>query len=200
MIELARQWKERADGLLAESKLVDLLERHGEVHFSGSYAYDVMMSPDVDIHLVLPAFTREHAARVLLSLVEQGWWATITFADRVDERFRPPTLQGVPRGYYVGLETDLDGARWKVDVWLLDETKYRGDVWRPIMESISDEQRQAILELKVARGDERVSAAGVEIYEAVINGGVRTVAQLDRLLAATEHLGGAARERPADEP
>lgn len=82
MIELAREWKERADGLLAQSKLVDLLERYGEVHFSGSYAYDVMMSPDVDIHLVLPAFTREHAVRVLLSLVEQGWWATTTFADR----------------------------------------------------------------------------------------------------------------------
>lgn len=43
-MEVARQWKERADKLLAESRLLDLLARYGEVNFSGGYAYDVMMT------------------------------------------------------------------------------------------------------------------------------------------------------------
>ena len=122
MIERARNWKEGADRLLAESKLADLLQRHGEVHFSGGYAYNVMMAPDIDIHLLVPEFTKTRAVKVHLSLVDQGWWATITFADWVEERFRPPTLSGVPRGYYVGVETQFDAVRWKVDIWVLDRT------------------------------------------------------------------------------
>jgi hypothetical protein len=171
-MELAGQWKRRADRLLAQSQLLPLLTRHGRVAFSGGYAYDLMMTPNIDVHLLLSPFTRAAAAEVLGGLVQQGWWSTITFVDRVDERFRS-TLLDVPRGYYIGMETDFHAAQWTVDVWLFDAAKYRGDVWRPIIDSISDEQRRAILEIKAARNEGKVTATGVEVYEAVISGGAR---------------------------
>jgi hypothetical protein len=42
----ASRWKGRADAPLVESALIERLEQHGRLDFSGAYAYDLMKSPD----------------------------------------------------------------------------------------------------------------------------------------------------------
>lgn len=81
----ARAWRERAARLLEASDLPVLLREHGRIVFSGSYAYDTMMSPDIDLHLLLNAFSRQGAVEVLDALIHQDWWNTYTFGDWVQE-------------------------------------------------------------------------------------------------------------------
>jgi hypothetical protein len=178
VIREAGGWRERADSLLERSGLEALLGQHGEVHFSGSYAYDLMMTPDIDIHVVIQGLTRESAVRVLSAAAASEQWATITFADRADDRFRPETFDGSPRGYYIGLATDVGEATWRVDVWLLDAARYSGDTWGPRMAAITDEERAAILTIKAARNQGNISATAVEIYRAVLDEGLRTVEEV----------------------
>lgn len=42
-------WKKDATKVLKDSNLLELLKKHGEVEFTGSYAYDLMLCSDVDI-------------------------------------------------------------------------------------------------------------------------------------------------------
>jgi hypothetical protein len=166
----AERWKQEADALLAESALLDTLGRFGHVELSGSYAYDLMMSPDIDLHLVASECTHGRAAALAHELMEEGWWMRVTLEDRV--RWPYP---GLPNGYYIGTRAEFREQTWKVDTWMLDASRYPGDVWWPRIAGISDEQRDAILHLKAARTEGLLSASGVEIYRSVIDDGVRTI-------------------------
>lgn len=159
--------------------MLETLARFGHVEFSGAYAYDLMMSPDIDVHLVASEFTYAHAVGVARELMAEGWWMRVTFEDRV--RWPYP---GLPNGYYVGTRAEFRGQTWKVDTWMLDASRYRGDVWGPRLADISHEQRDAILNLKASRSEGLLSASGIEIYGAVIDDDLRTVEQVVARLVA----------------
>lgn len=170
LLHQSTAWHDQASALLAESQLPGVLHGHGDVVFSGSYAYGTMMSPDVDLHLLLPRFSRPAAVDVLSALLEQDWWNTYTFGDWVQERFRAVIGGRAPRGYLVKLQTNFSGADWTVDGWVLDGQRYDGDVWAPRMASITHDERVAILRIKRARTMGVLHASGVDIYRAVLDG------------------------------
>ena len=105
----ARAWRERASRLLEASDLQVLLGDHGRVVFSGSYAYDTMMSPDIDLHLLPNVFSRQSAVKVLKALIHQDWWNTYAFGDWVQERFRATVGGRAPRGYLLKARGDVRG-------------------------------------------------------------------------------------------
>ena len=170
----ARAWRERAARLLEASDLPVLLREHGRIVFSGSYAYDTMMSPDIDLHLLLNAFSRHGAVEVLDALIHQDWWNTYTFGDWVQERFRATVGGRAPKGYLLKLGATFEGRYWNVDAWVLDHGRYAGDLWAPKMAAITGEQRLAILRLKRARAVGALRSPGVDIYEAVVDHDVTT--------------------------
>lgn len=147
----ARAWRERASRLLETSDLPVLLGDYGRIVFSGSYAYDTMMSPDIDLHLLPNVFSRQTAVEVLYALIHQDWWNTYAFGDWEQERFRATVGGRAPRGYLLKLGVTFEGRYWNVDAWVLDQGRYSGDLWAPKMAAITEEQRLAILRLKRAR-------------------------------------------------
>ena len=170
----ARAWRTRAAAVLAASELLELLGDRGRVVLSGSYAYDTMMSPDIDLHVLPPAFSRPDAVEVLDALVRHDWWNTYDFGDYVQERFRAPLGGHLPRGYLVKLGRMFEGISWNVDAWLLDPAKYPGDFWTPRMAAITPDQRLAVLRIKKARAERQLNGSGVEIYSAVLDHHVTT--------------------------
>jgi hypothetical protein len=165
----ARAWRERASRLLEASDLPVLLGDHGRIVFSGSYAYDTMMSPDIDLHLLLDVFSRQSAVEVLDALIRQDWWNTYAFGDWVQERFRATVGGRAPRGYLLKLGATFEDRYWNVDAWVLDHGAYAGDLWAPKMAAITGEQRLALLRLKRARAIGELQSPGVDIYEAVVD-------------------------------
>ncbi len=148
---------------------MSLLQEVGEVVFSGSYAYDLMMKPDIDIHLLPAVWSRDTAVSLVHRLLVQDWWNACKFGDWVREDFRSGLGDRMPRGYYVCLWGPHGEAYWKVDIWVLNPARYPGDVWGRRMAAVSEEERLAILRIKDA-----TKAAGVPVYTAVLEGGVRT--------------------------
>lgn len=165
----AQAWKQRATAVLDASQLLDVLPPPRRVVFSGSYAYDLMMSPDIDVHVLPVAFGRRAAIDGLCALVEHGWWNTYTLGDYVEERFRADLEGQVTRGYLLKLGRTFEDRRWNVDMWLLDPARYPGDLIASKMAAVTPEQRLAILRIKEARAEGKLSASGVEIYSAVLD-------------------------------
>lgn len=170
----ATAWRERASRLLEASDLPALLGDHGKIVFCGSYAYDTMMSPDIDLHLLQNVCSRQSAVEVLGALIRQDWWNTYSFGDWVQERFRATVGGRAPRGYHVKLGATFEGMSWNVDGWVLDQGRYAGDLWAPRMATVTAEQRLAILRLKRARAVGALRSLGVDIYAAVVDDDVTT--------------------------
>ena len=170
----ATVWRETASRLLEACDLPLILGDHGRIVFSGSYAYDTMMSPDIDLHLLQNVFSRQSAVEVLDALIRQDWWNTYSFGDWVQERFRATVGGRAPMGYHIKLGATFEGMPWNVDAWVLDEGKYADDLWAPRMATITGEQRLAILRLKRARAIGALRSLGVDIYAAVIDHHVKT--------------------------
>jgi hypothetical protein len=174
LVTEAQAWKRRATALLDASGLTRLLGNHGRLVLSGAYAYDTMMSPDVDAHLIPDVFSRQKAVEILNILVDQDWWNTVTFGDWVQDRFQAAAEGRITRGYFLRLGGFFDGDRWNVDAWLLDPAKYPGDLWAPRMAGITPDERLAVLRIKAARARGALRASGVAIYTAVLDHQIAT--------------------------
>jgi hypothetical protein len=168
-------WRKRADLLLKESRLLEIVEGFGEARLSGSYVYDLMLGPDIDMHLLPHRFDRQTAVSIHTALIVQNWWNRFYFEDWVDERFRSSIRTLVVRGFYIGVQRDVDGTVWKIDIWVVDPARFPGDLIRNRMMALTEEERMAILLLKDARNLNVIDrCASVRIYRAVLDG-VRSV-------------------------
>ncbi|OHA19700.1 MAG: hypothetical protein A3C08_00505 [Candidatus Taylorbacteria bacterium RIFCSPHIGHO2_02_FULL_47_18] len=48
----SERYKKNADALITESGILDILKKYGTPVFVGSYAANLMMSADIDIHIL----------------------------------------------------------------------------------------------------------------------------------------------------
>ena len=178
---LVRATRRRAVALalIDDLELVRRWSQVGRVVLVGAVAYDLVVSPDIDIEV----FTRGRPQigdgfRVLAALAEHP---------RVTKARFTNALNAPDQGLYWQIRCRDDDAReWKVDVWTLDEDHpgpLSSDLVAPMRDAIDDAKRAVILELKESRAAGRCSAfASIDIYRAVLEGGVRTAEELEALL------------------
>ena len=173
--ELDQAIRTEADTLL-QGGLRDVLASYGAVHIVGSYALQLMVWRDLDVHLVPPSLDRHDF---------------FEFGDRIAELLAPHRMQfrderiartrGLPVGLYWGVYLGDGQARtWKLDLWATDQrgldmvTSYS----RRLQQRISPESRQSILEIKAAcwhHPGYRKDFGSVDVYEAVLEHGVQDV-------------------------
>jgi hypothetical protein len=176
LVSESNRWRETADQLLEQSGLLSFLQERGEVYYTGSYRYGLIMSADIDLYLLHPRAGKEQALSVLMALIEQGYWNVYFFGDWV--KFRASDM---PVGYYVGLKRDFAGARWKVDIWNTPQVASASldyNAW--IEQSLTPETREIILAIKKANTQHKWDIPGPTIYDAVLTGKVKTVKEFRR--------------------
>lgn len=159
--------------MLENSRLIEVLSRHGKAEFTGSYAHDLMMSGDIDIHL-FGEFDRESAKQALDELIDKTKFTGYMFFDWVE--YQNPKW---PRGYYIGFKQIMPGYsyQWKIDVWLLDKETEASIKYSEMLKNASEEERQTILELKYYCKKNNPMAESTEIYDAVFKDNDRTIAE-----------------------
>jgi hypothetical protein len=157
----------------------------------GSAALGVMVRRDLDLTVICAALDEPTHARVVrlggdLALDERVRQVVIrddTGAWNTDPRY--------PDGLYLGVDARSDGGdEWNVDLWFVDAPDRQPDLrhLRELLPRITDEHRAAILAIKNARSsrpEHRSSATSYDVYCAVVDDGVRTVADFDRWSAPT---------------
>lgn len=141
-----------------------MLHRVGEVRLTGAYAYGVMLDPDIDVDVVVPAGRERSAAVALLqALIDQSYWNGYLFYDHREKRSPRPQHAEVPRVYYVGVKAHW----WDVDIWVGDAAALPPqDDW--VRRGMDERAREIVLGLKQARTAGHIRASGLSIYTAVL--------------------------------
>lgn len=173
--ELDEALRSEADALLRQG-LHDVLASYGAVHIVGSYALQLMVWRDLDIHLIPACLDRREFFELGGRIAELLAPHRMQFRDE-----REVGTNGLPRGLYWGVYLRDERANaWKLDLWASGQEELDAvrSYSRRIQQRISPESRQSILEIKAAcyqHPDYRKIFGSVDVYEAVLEHGVQTV-------------------------
>ncbi|MCP4642189.1 MAG: hypothetical protein GY851_17225 [bacterium] len=176
--ERAEQRRLTAEGILEDLELLKRWERYGTPFVVGAVAYDLVVSPDIDLEVYCPGLHVDHGFEVLRECARHPSVTETRFVDCLDK---------TDNGYYWQIECrGCDGQVWKIDTWSV-EADYAlpasRDLVEPMRAALTDDTRAAILGLKEARQDDpALTCLSVDLYRAVIDDGVRSRDDLDRWL------------------
>lgn len=176
-----RRLQAQADEMLTATGLVAVFRRYGEVTFGGSYAYDLMVYPDLDFGIVADSVPKSLAGELVGAICALDGVHRVAFADLI--HFEPRRRV---KGYWLGIEVPFEGDLWGVDVVLQQRDWSRPDKLGSSMKGLSQATRDAILAIKyelIRRGEYGSKHTAGELYEAVLKHGLTDVGALDRWAA-----------------
>jgi hypothetical protein len=171
-----------AEAVLDDLGLVAGLEAVGDPVRTGSLALGVMVKPDIDITTVcavLDVATFDAVTQLATRLARHERVWQVTF--RNDTRGWNAQPAVYPDGLYLQVRYRSVRPRdWSLDLWFVDQPERQPDLLhlRTLLPRLTDETRAAILRIKeewTPRPEYGRSVNGTVIYEAVLDGGVRTV-------------------------
>jgi hypothetical protein len=184
---------ERQDALQAEAdRLVELLDlpamlgRAGRFERLGSSVSGLMVWRDLDLGVSCGVLSREKAWETMVPLLAHPNTTRLSYLNEIGQ-FTPPELRGYGRYYFVARHQTEAGGEWKIDVslWSPESPPGRLAHAEQLRRRLTPETRLAILWIKDAWY--RFPAypdvvGGMDVYEAVLEHGVRTPEQFGRYL------------------
>ena len=187
---LARQASLQAEAaaILADLDLPATVAGIGPMLLAGSYVSGLMCWPDLDVMVFTGAeFSPDDVLRLVRRMIDRP---AVTGFDYRDERGpRSPTGTVRDERYHVAVHLARDGRSWRIDVTLwLNDPHANITAWHErLRDTVTAEQRAAILRIKdvwhrLPGYPDRVG--GMQIYDAVLDGGVRSPQQFAAWLAA----------------
>lgn len=168
VIKFSQKTKQEAGSLLKYGNILNVLSKYGEVVLSGSYRYDLMWGPDIDI-VVLSNKPEEASYKALKDFIEQRNFQKYQLGD-----FIKFPLEGRPQGMIVVLIHEFKGRKWEIEIWFQKSLSEKDEYFNKLLSTASEEQRKAILELKHQREKSGLSKHGLDsaaIYKGVLTEG-----------------------------
>jgi hypothetical protein len=176
----------QAASVIADLDLFALLRSVGRPTHTGSSALGLMVVRDIDVTTVCPTLDPEPIFDVGRRIAIHERVRRVTFRDdtghwNVDPRY--------PDGLYWMVEYVADpDVEWKLDLWFLLEgtTQFDLEHMKVLPARLTPDTRAAILRIKedIAGDPGRTRGPSYEIYEAVLDHGVRTPEEYARYTAA----------------
>jgi hypothetical protein len=186
-ILLRRQAALHAEGeeVLAQLNLMQVLSKIGRPEIVGSFALGLMVWRDIDVEVYCDEVSAARVFDAIRPIIDVPGVYRLTFHDFSGPRADP----SVPDGYYWGVRYHRPGEEeWKLDIWLISAgTMHRmgRELVRTLPAQLTSETRMAILQLKTtwyALPTYRREVLSVDVYDAVLNHGVRTPDEFDTYL------------------
>ena len=174
-----------ARAVLADLGLLAALGAVGQPEIDGSYAYGLMVWRDVDVSVACARLEPGAVFATAAPLAANPRVQRLTFRNELG-RFN--TLPDEPEAVYWGIRYVTDaGEEWKLDVWFFPEgaswpSRRQLDTLPP---RLTPETRAAILRLKERWHRHESYGKGVfsvDVYDAVLDHGVRTAAEFEQYL------------------
>ena len=178
VLERAETRRQTALGILNELDLLALWQRRGGAPYVvGAVAYGLVVAADLDLEVFFPHDpTVEDGFAVLAACARSPRVVKARFSNRLAEADQGLLWQLRLRG--------PDGAEWKVDMWSMrgdHPGPLARDLVEPMRRCLNAETQRAILEIKehfLAAPDP--PPASIRVYQAVLDGGVRTPEEFRR--------------------
>lgn len=167
----AGQRRLAAERILRELALIERWQRFGRPVLVGAVAYDLVVSPDIDMEVYCPDLRIEHGFEVMGVCALHPQVAGARFINAL--ALRDKAL------YWQLRYRDESDVEWKIDMWSApsDYGLPRSEsLVRPMRQVLTPELRAVILELKEARAsDKTLECPSIDLYRAVLDDGVRTI-------------------------
>lgn len=147
-------------------KVLTTLSKYGNVIVTGSYKYDLMYAPDIDL-VVTTDDPDKSSYQALIDFIDQRKFQKYQLGD-----FLWYPRDGRPKAIIIVLIHEYKGRRWEIEVWF-DKQPPKGDVddeLEDLLMKITDEQRETILNLKCER--EKQDTSNYKLDSATIYKGV----------------------------
>lgn len=173
LLTRSREQGRRAREILDLLGLIEAWSRFGRPVLVGAVAHDLALDPDIDLEVYCPRLEPEHGFTVLARAARIPGVVETLYQDH----------RGGPDGalYWRIRYRDAEGTDWKVDMWSApdDYALARGETLvGPLARALTPETRLALLRLKDWRAATGAELLSIDLYRAVLDGGVRDPAGL----------------------
>lgn len=175
LIEHSKRLKIEALHVIENLNLIPLWkDAGGDPYLVGAVAYDLALSPDIDMEIFCKIPRIEDGFRILNTCAHQPGCRAARFRNEMD---------GPDQGYYWQIRYQQpEGRFWKIDMWSV-RIDHPGptsrDMITPMRQALDRERRQIILTLKQAVADDpNVTCPSIFLYQAVLADCVRNYDEL----------------------
>jgi hypothetical protein len=165
VIKFSQKTKQEAERLLVYGNIVNILSKHGKVVLSGSYRYDLMWGPDIDL-IVISDKPKVASYDALKDFIEQRKFQKYQLGDFINF-----PLKNRPQGVIVVLILEFEGRKWEIEIWFMKSLSEDDRYFKKLLSKVSPKQRKAILELKYQRDMDGLSKHQLDsatIYKGVL--------------------------------
>ncbi len=167
VITFSQQTKQEADKLLQYGNVLAVLSQFGTVVLSGSYQYNLMYDPDIDL-TVLSNNPEESSYQALLEFIKQRKFQKYEFGD-----FSTFPHQNRPKEIILVLVHEYNGRRWEIEIWFKKRLSEIDINFEKLISKVTKAQKAKILELKHQRSTQNISKqtlSSARIYKQVLLG------------------------------
>lgn len=179
LTQRSRERCRQARAILDELGLIASWSRFGRPVVVGAVAYELVLDPDIDLEIYCPRLDPADGFAVL---------ARAARCPGMREGHFENHLSDPDKALYWRIDyRDAVGEAWKIDMWSApdDYPLPRGEhLVGPLRRALTPELREAILRLKSWRKAAGVSFLSIDLYRAVVDGGVRQPEDLALWLSA----------------
>ena len=165
VIKFSKRTKQEAENLLKYGNVLNVLSKYGKVVLSGSYRYDLMWGPDIDL-VVLSDKPKEASYSALRDFIEQRKFRKYQLGDFIKFPYKNRS-----QGVIVVLIHEFKGRRWEIEIWFRKFLPESNKYFNKLLSKTSGEQRKTILELKhqgEAGGSSKHQLDSPAIYKGVL--------------------------------
>jgi hypothetical protein len=141
----------QADKMLKKTSIADIFPKYGDVSpIGGSYDYGLMVYPDLDMDIMSNQLSKKDFINLANELLSSSFIRKVSCVDNVTFT---GTRQGMPKGYWLGIEIPFEGDKWGIDLWLqthewADKFDEDFDNYKTKLSGISPEQIASVLSIK----------------------------------------------------
>ncbi len=150
--------KEIADLILKETDIVKDLSMFGKVHVLGSYAFNLMSEPDIDI-IVITNTPKESSESALSYISKLHKFQKIEYGN-----FQKFPRENRPPFFILNMKIPFKDSMWEIETWFLPEAEEKISFTK-MMKNISNEQRNEIIKMKEERRKNNIDKKTLSSYE-----------------------------------
>lgn len=182
LLEKQQELHSEASRLLKEVVL-PILEDFGEARIGGSYAFQLLNQPDIDIDLINSNLSKELYSELCKRFISLDGTSRFKTTDRVNFPHHHPGNR--PTGYWLAPGIQYGQYTWNLDIWFQKPEWYTGktNAYLDKMSNITEEQKVLILSMKEEALAKNIYGVGkefmsVDIYDGVLLENIQTLSDL----------------------
>lgn len=166
ILDFSKKTRTDAVALLNQTNLINILEKYGDVIVDGSFKYDLMWGPDIDI-MVICKDTRKSSFEALNKVIEAKLAQKYEYGDFVTFK-----REKRPESYILNLILPFNDRKWEIEIWFFNkESNDQKEVDDLMKAKLNEKNKLVILKMKEKRersGLSKHSLSSFDIYKKVL--------------------------------